>query len=101
MVKYDDTDDRIREIVRSMALSKYKSFYLEHIKTLMPELTLEQIAQKLYPLRQNGTLILRYEIRCPESFTELGISFYQYMCANILIVCLTEDTRRILAERFT
>lgn len=30
MVKYDDTDDRIREIVRSMALSKYKSFYLEH-----------------------------------------------------------------------
>lgn len=73
MERYDEKYDEIRDIVSSMAMSKYKSFYPEHIKGLIPELSLEDIVKKLEPLRQEGAVTLRFEIRCPEDFTVLTI----------------------------
>ena len=73
MVRYDEKTDQIREIVESMALSKYKSFYPDHIKSLMPELSLEEIVEKLEPMTQKGAIILRFEVRCPETYTVLKI----------------------------
>ena len=56
-----------------MAMSNYKSFYPEYIKKSMPELSLEDIICKLEPLRKEGAIVLRFEIRCTDDFTVLDV----------------------------
>lgn len=73
MEGYDEKFDKIRDIVSSMAMSNYKSFYPEYIKKSMPELSLEDIICKLEPLRKEGAIVLRFEIRCTDDFTVLDV----------------------------
>lgn len=67
-MSYDGKMDDIRDTVRSMALSKVKSFYPESIQKLV-NLPLDEIVEKLEVLRNEESLKLVLEVRCPNDFT--------------------------------
>lgn len=69
----DENNNRIKDIINLMSISKCKSFYLEYIKKLIPDLSLEDIANKLDLLCREGLITLQFEVRCPRDFTILKV----------------------------
>ena len=65
-------DNKIKNIIHAMS-SKCKSFYPEYIRSLIPELTTEEINNSLLKLVDAKEITVKYEIRCPDTNTELAL----------------------------
>lgn len=82
-----DRFDKIRDIVHVMAVSGYASFYMEYIKKKLPEFLPEDIVCGLERLQEEGIILMRFEIRCPDDSTVLGMADHIADVAGTEIYC--------------